>query len=73
MEYGASPRASLCLYRCARVKALLEGRSFVLPEDVKAMAPAVLRHRIILTYEAESEALSTDEVIDGLLRAVPVP
>ena len=73
VEYGASPRASLCLYRCARVKALLEGRAFVLPEDVKAVAPAVLRHRIILTYEAESEALSTDEVIDSLLRTVPVP
>ncbi len=73
VEYGASPRASLCLYRCARVKALLEGRAFVIPEDVKAMAPAVLRHRIILTYEAESEALSTDELIAGILRTVPVP
>ncbi len=73
VEVGASPRASLYLYRCARARALLEGRSFVIPEDVKAVAPAVLRHRIILTYEAESESLSADTLIGEILRSVPVP
>jgi len=73
IEYGASPRASIYLYRCAKAKALLEGRAFVIPEDVKALAPAVLRHRIILTYEAEAEDLSTDQIISDILRSVDVP
>jgi MoxR-like ATPase len=51
----------------------LEGRTFVIPEDVKALAPAVLRHRIILTYEAEAEDLSTDQIITEILRGVDVP
>jgi MoxR-like ATPase len=73
IEYGASPRASIYLYRCSRVKALFSGRTFVLPEDVKAVAHNVLRHSIILTYEAESEELSTDDIIDELLNFVYVP
>ena len=73
VEYGASPRASLALYRCARVQALYEGRNFVLPEDVKSVAPLVLRHRIVLSYEAEAEQLDADAVIAGLLAAVSVP
>jgi MoxR-like ATPase len=73
IEFGASPRASINLYRCAKVKALFEGRSFVIPEDVKAVAPQVLRHRIILSYEAESEELTSDAVVEHLLQAVPVP
>jgi MoxR-like ATPase len=73
VEYGGSPRASIYLYRSAKAKALLEGRAFVIPEDVKALAPAVLRHRIILTYEAEAEDLSTDQVIDEILKSVDVP
>lgn len=73
IEWGASPRASIYLYRCAKVKALLEGRSFVVPEDVKYVAPAVLRHRINLSYEAESEGLNSDNVVDQLLAIVPVP
>ena len=73
IEYGGSPRASIYLFRCAKVKALLEGRTFVIPEDVKALAPAVLRHRIILTYEAEAEDLSTDQIIAEILRNVDVP
>ena len=73
IEYGGSPRASIYLYRSAKAKALLEGRAFVIPEDVKALAPAVLRHRIILTYEAEAEDMSTDQVIDELLNSVDVP
>ena len=73
IEYGASPRASLCMYRCAKIRALFEDRSFVIPEDVKAVAADVLRHRIILTYEAESEELTTDDVIKEILGYVRVP
>jgi MoxR-like ATPase len=73
IEYGASPRASIYLYRCAKVQALLEGRSFVIPEDVKALAAPVLRHRIILTYEAEAEDLSPDRIIEDVLKSVAVP
>ncbi len=73
IEFGASPRATINLFRTAKVHALFEGRPYVVPEDVKHVAPAVLRHRIILSYEAESEELSADEVVHFLLSAVPVP
>jgi MoxR-like ATPase len=73
IEFGASPRASIYLYRTAKVKALMEGRSFVVPEDVKYVAPMVLRHRINLSYEAESEDMTSEDVISYLLSAVPVP
>ncbi len=73
IEYGASTRAALALYRCAKVSALFDGRGYVLPDDVKAMALPVLRHRIILSYEAESEELTADDVIAQILSAVPVP
>jgi MoxR-like ATPase len=73
IEFGASPRASIYLYRCAKVQAFFEGRPYVIPEDVKAVAPDVLRHRIVLSYEAESDELSADDVVKSLLDAVPVP
>ena len=73
IEFGASPRATIYLYRCAKVRALYEGRAYVVPEDVKAVAHPVLRHRIVLSYEAEAEELVTDDVVDYLLTAVPVP
>jgi MoxR-like ATPase len=73
IEYGASPRATLAIYRCARVQALFDGRNFVLPEDVKAVVPMAMRHRIVLSYEAEAEQMDADAVISGLLAAVPVP
>ena len=73
IEYGASPRASIYLYRCAKIRALFEGRSFIVPEDVKAVAPDVMRHRIILTYEAESEELTTDDILSEILAFVRVP
>ncbi len=73
IEFGASPRASIYLYRCAKVRALFEGRGYVIPEDVKAVAPDVLRHRIILSYEADSEELDSDDIVDMLLSTVPVP
>lgn len=73
IDYGASPRASIALYRLSRVRALFEGRGFVLPEDVKAVALEVLRHRIVLSYEAEAEEMNADEVIRALLSAVTIP
>ncbi len=73
IEFGASPRATIYLYRCARVRAVMEGRGYVIPEDVKAVAPDVLRHRLVLSYEADSEDFTSEDVIEMLLSAVPVP
>ncbi len=73
VEYGASPRASIYLYRCARVRALFEGRDYALPEDVKVVAPQVLRHRILPSYEAEAGGVRPDEIVRRLLSIVPVP
>ncbi len=73
IEYGASPRASLYLYRCAKVKALFDGRNYVVPEDVKSVAYNVLRHRLVLSYEAESEELVSEDVITKVLSVVTVP
>lgn len=73
IEYGASPRGSLALYRAARAAALLAGRDHVLPDDVKRSAPAVLRHRVIPSYEAEADRVGADAIIKGVLAAVPVP
>ena len=72
IQYGASPRASLAFDRCARALAWLEGRDYVSPEDVQQLAHEVLRHRILLTYQAEAEGVSIDAVIDELLARVPV-
>ena len=73
MSFGASPRASIALYRCCRIFAMLEGRNFVTPEDVKNAAFPVLRHRIVLSYEAEAEGMDADAVIARILNHVPVP
>lgn len=73
IRYGASPRATIALDRCARAHAWLAGRDFVSPEDIQAVAPEVLRHRILLTYEAEAEGMSADHVVQELLKKVPVP
>ncbi|MDR3341418.1 MAG: AAA family ATPase [Treponema sp.] len=73
LAFGASPRASIALYRCSRIRALFEGRGFVTPEDVKAVALPVLRHRIVLSYEAEADGLDPDGIISRLLAIVPVP
>lgn len=72
LEYGASPRATLALERVARAHAWLAGREFVTPADVQALAPDVLRHRLILTYEAEASGISVDQAIDKLLDVVAV-
>ena len=73
IEYGASPRASIALDRCARAHAWLNGRDFVAPEDIQEMAHDVLRHRIILSFEAEAEGITKDKFIDTLLSRIAVP
>ena len=73
IEYGASPRASIALDRCARARAWLDQRDFVDPGDIQAMAFDVLRHRLILSYEAEAEGVSTDDVIRQLIARIAVP
>ncbi len=73
LEYGASPRATMALDRCARAHAWLAGRDFVGPEDIQAMAHDVLRHRIILSFEAEAEGISKDTFINELIARIAVP
>lgn len=73
IEFGASPRATVFLGMAARANAFLQGRGYVTPQDVKDIAYDVLRHRILLTYEAEAEEMTSDDVIKELLSTVPVP
>jgi MoxR-like ATPase len=73
VSFGASPRASIALYRCSRIFAMFQGRAFVTPEDVKTAALPVLRHRVVLSYEAEAEGMDADAVIARILAHVPVP
>jgi MoxR-like ATPase len=73
VAFGASPRASIYLAQAARAHAFLRGRSYVVPEDVKALAPDILRHRVLLTFEAEAEDVTADDLIGRLLEAVAVP
>ena len=72
LDYGASPRATISLDRCARARAWLEGRDYVTPEDIQEMAYDILRHRLILTYEAEAEGINTDMVIERLIQVTPI-
>ncbi len=73
VRYGASPRGTIGLDRCARAHAWLQGRDYVSPEDIQAVAHDVLRHRILLTFEAEAEGIDADHVIDEILNRVAVP
>ncbi|MEN8374099.1 MAG: MoxR family ATPase [Gemmatimonadota bacterium] len=73
IHFGASPRASIYLAECARAQAFLRGREYVLPEDVKELAPDILRHRVITTFEAEAEEVTADDIIRRLLEVVRVP
>ena len=73
IEYGASPRASIFLTRTARARAFLRGRDYVMPDDVKAMAPSVMRHRLRTTYEADARGVDSDQIIQRVLEAVPSP
>ncbi|MFN8508632.1 MAG: AAA family ATPase [Dehalococcoidia bacterium] len=71
--FGASPRASIALARAARAHAFLQGRAYTTPDDVKSLAHDVLRHRIVTTYEAEAQELTTDDIIDRVLEGIDVP
>ncbi len=73
IEFGASPRATIYLVRAARAHAFLAGRAWVLPEDVRTVAPDVLRHRLVPTYRADAEGVTTDRMVERLLAHVPVP
>ncbi len=73
IQFGASPRATIYLSLAARAYAFLEGRAYVTPQDIKTIAPEVLRHRIILTYEAEAEDITTDQIIGHVFDSVEVP
>jgi len=73
IEYGASPRATLYLNLAARANAMLHGRAYATPQDVKEVAHDVLRHRIILTYEAEAEEVTSDSIVTRILNEIPVP
>lgn len=73
VAYGASPRATISLAQAARAQAFLQGRGYTTPDDVKSLAPDVLRHRIVTTYEADAEELSTDAIIDRVMDGVDLP
>jgi MoxR-like ATPase len=73
IAFGASPRGPISLIQSARALALVRGRDYVLPEDVHALAKDALRHRIVLTYQALAEEVSTDSLLDSIIAAVPVP
>ena len=73
IEYGASPRATIALERCARARAWLNRRDYVSPEDIQAVIHDILRHRLLLSYEAEAEGINSDQVVDELVRRIPVP
>ena len=73
IDFGASPRASIALYQAARAHAFMRRRGYASPEDVKAIAPDVLRHRIILSYEAEAEGITVEQIVRQILEHVQVP
>jgi MoxR-like ATPase len=73
IRYGASPRATIFLAMAAKASALMDGRGYVVPDDVKSVAPDVLRHRIMITYEAAAEEKTSEDIIDQLLRTIAIP
>ncbi len=73
ISFGASPRAGIALLQCAKAKALFCGRDFVLPDDIKEVAPSVLRHRIVLSYEAAADSVTSDDLIQKILDLMPLP
>ena len=73
IEFGTSPRATIFLTRTARARAYLKGRDYVMPDDIKAMAPSVLRHRLRTTYEADARGVGSEEIIRLILNTVPSP
>jgi len=73
IRFGASPRATIALDRCSKAHAWLAGRDYVTPDDIHAIAHDVLRHRVLLSFEAEAEGINSDDFIDSLLRLVAIP
>ena len=73
IEFGVSPRATINLIKAGKANAFLQGRGYVVPDDVKMLAPDVLRHRLILSFEAQAEAITTDMIIQQILKRVEVP
>ena len=73
IHFGASPRAGIAMLQCAKVRAMFAGRDFVLPEDIKAVALNVLRHRLVLSYEAAADNITADDIISRILDFIPVP
>ena len=73
VRFGASPRGAIALERCARARAWLAGRDYVSPADIQALAPDVLRHRVLMSYEAEASGTTPDQLIAALLQGIPVP
>jgi len=73
IEFGASPRATIALAQASRAHAFLRGRAFVTPDDVKAIAPDVLRHRVLTTYEAEAEDVTSDQIVQRVLTKIESP
>jgi MoxR-like ATPase len=72
LEYGVSPRGTIAIDRCSRAHAWLQGRDYVSPDDVQAVAADCLRHRLLLSFEAEANGISRDEIIQQLIHKVPV-
>jgi MoxR-like ATPase len=73
IDYGASPRASIYLAQTAKVQAMMSGRAYVTPQDIKTIGPDVLRHRILISYEAEAQDLSSDDIVQEVFNTVDVP
>ena len=71
--FGASPRASIDLYKASKAHALLKGKDFVSPEDIASVIHSILRHRIVLSYEARARGTTADEIIDQILETIPIP
>lgn len=73
LQFGASPRVSIDMFKASRARAFLNGREFVNPSDIIALAKELMRHRLVLSYEGEAEGVTTDELIEKIVKAVPVP
>jgi MoxR-like ATPase len=73
IEFGASPRATIALAQASRAHAFLRGRAFVTPDDVKAIGPDVLRHRVLTTYEAEAEDVTSDQIVQRVFAKIESP
>lgn len=73
LAWGSSPRASIALFVASKANALMQGRAYVLPEDVQSVAHSILRHRLLLNYEGKASGIATDSIVDEILRIVPIP